>query len=73
MKKTVDVIRAWRDEEYRNSLTEEERANLPESPAGMAVVSDATLRSITGGCGSYPTTGPTSKYNSCVTWPEQCP
>lgn len=71
MKKTVDVIRAWRDEDYRNSLTEEERANLPESPAGVSVVSDEILRSITGGCASYPQQ--TTAMHSCVTWPEQCP
>lgn len=30
----VDVIRAWRDELYYESLTEEERASLPAHPAG---------------------------------------
>ncbi len=37
----VDVIRAWRDEEYRNNLSAEVRASLPGSPAGMVDISDA--------------------------------
>jgi mersacidin/lichenicidin family type 2 lantibiotic len=69
--KKIDVVRAWRDEEYRNSLTAEELASLPESPAGLATISDEALRSITGGCGSsYWCTKPMC---SCVTWPEACP
>lgn len=71
MKKKIDVVRAWRDEEYRNSLTAEERASLPENPAGLAVISDQTLRSITGGCGS--TQQCTTAVCSCVRPPEQCP
>ncbi|HEU5378761.1 MAG TPA: mersacidin/lichenicidin family type 2 lantibiotic [Ktedonobacteraceae bacterium] len=30
----VDIARAWRDELYYESLTEEERASLPAHPAG---------------------------------------
>ena len=72
MKKNLDVVRAWRDEEYRNSLTSEERASLPENPAGLATISDDTLRSITGGCCiSVPQC--TRAVCSCVTYPEQCP
>jgi mersacidin/lichenicidin family type 2 lantibiotic len=33
-----DIIRAWKDEEYRNSLSEEHRAQLPENPAGLIVL-----------------------------------
>lgn len=36
--KKIDVVRAWCDEEYRNSLTDEQRACLPENPAGLAVI-----------------------------------
>jgi mersacidin/lichenicidin family type 2 lantibiotic len=66
--KKIDVVRAWRDEEYRNSLTEEERASLPESPAGLAVVQDSVLASLTGGCGT-----PTTFVSSCVHYPYNCP
>ncbi|MEQ9672110.1 mersacidin/lichenicidin family type 2 lantibiotic [Coleofasciculus sp. G2-EDA-02] len=29
-----DIIRAWKDEEYRRSLSKEEQAKLPDNPAG---------------------------------------
>jgi len=40
----LDIIRAWRDEDYRAELAE-----APEHPAGMIELSDAGLRSIQGG------------------------
>jgi mersacidin/lichenicidin family type 2 lantibiotic len=70
--KKIDVVRAWRDEEYRNSLTEQQRASLPENPAGLASVSDDVLRSITGGCCTTETKC-SRAICSCVSWPEQCP
>jgi len=39
----VDVIRAWRDPQYRRSLTEEQRSELPQSPAGRVQVDDRVL------------------------------
>ena len=48
----VDVIRAWKDEEYRLSLSEAERALLPESPAGLIDVSDGDLDQVAGGAGT---------------------
>lgn len=49
MKKNIDLARAWRDEDYYLSLTEEERASLGNHPAGA--IADPVLKSITGGCG----------------------
>jgi mersacidin/lichenicidin family type 2 lantibiotic len=71
--KKVDVVRAWRDEEYRNSLTDEQRACLPENPAGLAVVSDETLRSITGGCKSTAGYGCDTTYVGSCSYPYPCP
>jgi mersacidin/lichenicidin family type 2 lantibiotic len=34
--KRETVVRAWKDPEFRASLTSEERSALPESPAGEA-------------------------------------
>ena len=51
MKKNIDVARAWRDEDYFLSLTEEERASLGIHPSGAMVVTDEVLQSIAGGCG----------------------
>ena len=61
--KKRDVIRAWRDGEYYSSLSNEERAALPESPASVIDISDDVLASISGGC-SYPGPCPTSGYCS---------
>jgi mersacidin/lichenicidin family type 2 lantibiotic len=69
MHKKIDVVRAWRDEEYRNSLTAEERAGLPENPAGMATVDDSILRSVTGGLTRFCTTPDVS----CVPPGTNCP
>jgi mersacidin/lichenicidin family type 2 lantibiotic len=45
----IDIIRAWKDEDYRNSLSEEQRSQLPENPAGMIELSDEDMRSVVGG------------------------
>jgi mersacidin/lichenicidin family type 2 lantibiotic len=45
----VNVIRAWKNEEYRNSLSEAERAALPENPAEFLEQTEAELEKTTGG------------------------
>ncbi|AUB42030.1 Type 2 lantibiotic, leader peptide domain [Nostoc flagelliforme CCNUN1] len=45
----IDIVRAWKDEEYRNSLSEEQRAQLPENPAGTGELSDETMETVAGG------------------------
>ena len=45
----IDIIRAWKDEEYRNSLSEEQRNQLPENPAGMSELSDEEMETFMGG------------------------
>ena len=45
----IDIIRAWKDEEYRNSLSEEQRSQLPENPAGMVELSDEDMEALAGG------------------------
>ena len=47
--KTNDIIRAWRDAEFMNSLSAEERAMLPANPAGDVELSDDDLAGINGG------------------------
>jgi mersacidin/lichenicidin family type 2 lantibiotic len=49
----MDIIRAWKDKEYRMSLTEEQRSLLPDNPAGLAgmELSDDDLKNIVGGGG----------------------
>ena len=45
----IDVVRAWKDEQYRMSLTESERANLPQNPAGVVELNDSDLEGVAGG------------------------
>lgn len=44
-----DIIRAWKDEHFRKSLTSEQQALLPEHPAGEMVLSEAELTYVNGG------------------------
>ncbi len=46
------VIRAWRDPAYRASLSEAERAQLPESPAGIIELTGTALDAVAGGGGT---------------------
>ena len=45
----IDVIRAWKDEQYRLGLTEEQRRQLPAHPAGLIELSDDELEPAAGG------------------------
>jgi mersacidin/lichenicidin family type 2 lantibiotic len=53
----VNVIRAWKDEAYRLSLSEAERAQLPDNPAGLIEVSADELDQTIGGFQQAHTTG----------------
>jgi mersacidin/lichenicidin family type 2 lantibiotic len=43
------IIRAWKDPEYRQSLSQEEQALLPENPAGAIELTDEELDMVAGG------------------------
>jgi mersacidin/lichenicidin family type 2 lantibiotic len=43
------IIRAWKDEDFRHSLSAAERALLPEHPAGLIDLTAAELDDLTGG------------------------
>jgi mersacidin/lichenicidin family type 2 lantibiotic len=45
-----NLVRAWKDEEYRLSLSEAERALVAENPAGSLELTDAELDAVAG-CG----------------------
>jgi mersacidin/lichenicidin family type 2 lantibiotic len=47
-----DIVRAWKDEAYRHSLSEEELSLLPESPIGEVELTDADLEAVQGGHGN---------------------
>lgn len=46
-----DTVRAWKDENYRQSLSNEQINTLPTNPAGELELSNADLESINGGNG----------------------
>jgi mersacidin/lichenicidin family type 2 lantibiotic len=52
----LSIIRAWKDEGFRRSLGEAERARLPEHPAGLIDLTDAELDLTSGGRQPAPTT-----------------
>ncbi len=43
-----DVVRAWKDAHYRQSLTAEQQAQLPQSPVGEFELTQAELEAISG-------------------------
>ncbi|HEU4511203.1 MAG TPA: mersacidin/lichenicidin family type 2 lantibiotic [Pyrinomonadaceae bacterium] len=45
----LDIIRAWKDEDYADSLTDVQRAMLPQNPAGIIELSDRDLEGAAGG------------------------
>jgi mersacidin/lichenicidin family type 2 lantibiotic len=45
----VNVVRAWKDAEYRLGLSDAERACLPENPAGLLDQTEAELGAVAGG------------------------
>ena len=46
-----NVIRAWKDEAYRQSLSAEEQALLPANPVGEIELTDADLEAVYGAWG----------------------
>ncbi|HEY7124228.1 MAG TPA: mersacidin/lichenicidin family type 2 lantibiotic [Ktedonobacterales bacterium] len=45
---SFDIVRAWKDAEYRQSLSAEEQALLPEHPAGAIELTDEDLDRLAG-------------------------
>ncbi len=46
-------LKFLKDEECCSSLSEEQRSQLPENPAGTIELSDEDMESVAGGWGSY--------------------
>jgi len=47
----VNIIRAWKDEAYRLSLSDAERALLPANPVGAIELDDAQFDNVSAGGG----------------------
>jgi mersacidin/lichenicidin family type 2 lantibiotic len=48
MQEIDKIIRAWKDDDYRMSLSTDERQALPENPAGLVEFSGADLNQAAG-------------------------
>ncbi|GHO87492.1 mersacidin/lichenicidin family type 2 lantibiotic [Dictyobacter formicarum] len=52
---SIDIARAWKDAQYSESLSSEERAQLPQSPIGSIELADDALATVNGAfCGRDP-------------------
>lgn len=47
---SIDVVRAWKDVDYRNSLTETEKSQIPDHPSGLIDLTDEEMTIMSGGC-----------------------
>ena len=45
----TNIVKAWKDEAYRLSLSADELAALPMNPAGLLELDDADLAFVAGG------------------------
>jgi len=61
------MIRAWKDEDFRESLSEAERSQLPDHPAGAIELSDEELGLARG------QTGTTTTVTTVLISLEACP
>ncbi|MBD2328722.1 mersacidin/lichenicidin family type 2 lantibiotic [Alkalinema sp. FACHB-956] len=44
-----NIIRAWKDADFRNSLSRDAKTVLPDNPAGLIQLNDTELGAISGG------------------------
>ena len=61
-----DIIRSWKDAQFRSGLSEEELANMPENPAGIVELSEEELSAANGGW-SWDGECPIISLNNCET------
>lgn len=57
-----DIIRAWRDRAFRESLSESDKRDLPPHPAGLPELPESAVREAFGGQFIPP---PTPIMNDC--------
>ena len=65
-----EIILAWKDESYRKSLSSDQRAALPENPAGVIDLTDADMEAVMGGHCHYGHAVPRTIHLSC--WNPDC-
>jgi mersacidin/lichenicidin family type 2 lantibiotic len=68
----IDIVRAWKDPEYRNSLSAAQLAGMPENPAGEITLDDKQLSAVNGGALPIITTAPTCTMYTFLGWYACC-
>jgi mersacidin/lichenicidin family type 2 lantibiotic len=68
----LDMIRMWRDPEYRSTLSAEELAQLPSHPAGLVELSDEELGRASGLDAIPSTTAPECTMSTWSHGPRRC-
>jgi mersacidin/lichenicidin family type 2 lantibiotic len=68
----IDVIRAWKDEEYRSSLSADELGALPANPAGPMELSDDDLDVAAGGISEVVQCPTCCRCPDGATWSHSC-
>ena len=74
---TMEIVKAWKDEEYRDTLTAEQRVQLPEHPSGVIEfgqprLEDESLFGPTGGSRCKFISNSTGKGNCYTADPGHC-
>jgi len=69
----LDIIRAWKDEEYCESLTLAERARVPQNPAGVIELTDPEMHQVEGGTITFDPIMCGSAITVCTYDPLWCP
>lgn len=49
----LDIVRAWKDEEYCESLSDAEKSRVPTNPAGLIELTEHDMGHVGGGTISY--------------------
>jgi mersacidin/lichenicidin family type 2 lantibiotic len=62
----LDIVRAWKDEAYRQQLSSEEQALLPANPAGELELSEAELQAVHGAHGGFNATAVENGCNQTI-------
>lgn len=69
----TEIIRAWKDPEYRSTLTDADLASIPSHPAGLIELDDEELARAAGLLVGAQTTAMTCTQYTFRGWRRCCP
>lgn len=65
---TLDIIRAWKDPQFRAGLDHAQQALVPAHPTGLIELDDAYLDAVVGGRPANGTCSLKSRCWNCTGW-----